>query len=128
MKIGDPNNAPVKEIIVSHLPKAGTFFISKFFICLLRFGIQSSTQPTGHTYLQINRFLNQVTVKTKNPIPFNKTSDFSAKTELSIIKGLIQFDKPESFPHPKGNATKIAITRKTDLMVFLLTKINIWSQ
>jgi len=75
--------------------------------------------------LQKKRFLNQVAIRTNNPIMFSNTNDFNANTEFSIIKGLVQFDKPESFPQPRGNATRIAIASEMNRMGFLLTKINI---
>ena len=81
----------------------------------------------GQRYLQKNRLLNQLAVNTIKPILLSKTSDFKAKTELSITKVLIQFDRPESFPQPKGNANSSAIDRDTQRIYLRLTKIDFLS-
>ncbi len=90
-------------------------------------GILSRRQPVGQRNLQKKRFLNQVAVNTMNPTVLSKTSDFKANTELSITKGLIQFDKPENFPQPKGNANSRAIVKENKRMFLRLTKIDFLS-
>lgn len=125
MKSGNPNTAPVKETMASHLPIAGTPFSPEPFFFAFRFGIQSSTHPTGQRYLQKNSFLNQAAISTTNPIIFSKTNDFKASTELSVIKGLIQFDKPLSLPQPKGSDKKSAAQKTIKRMLYFLTKIYV---
>ena len=92
----NPNKAPPREIAANHLLIFGTFDIGIFLFVRKHFDTMSREKPTGHKYLQNQRVLNHVNNRTTNPIRLDITKNFTTKTELSIKKGLNQFDIPVS--------------------------------
>jgi hypothetical protein len=108
-KSGIPTSEATSDIIASHLPKSGTCLYE--YVFLLKPETLSQLQPTGHRLLQNHRFLNKTNNRIMRPRLLRKTSDLRANTELSIIKGLSQINKPVNPFNDKGTA-RISATRK----------------
>lgn len=124
MNIGNPTRAATRDIITSQIPSVGIFRRENLLLSPEGDEILSRRQPTGQRNLQKKFLSNQLTTNTAKPIIFRTTTDFNARTELSMINGLSQTDIPEKDAQPKGRANRIVRTSEKYRILFLLTKVH----